>query len=102
MYASNSHSYTHLILALGIVREPSYDSYIPYTRSCIRALMQGMSIEVRDFGAAPDRENSMCSSAVMLAMRASPPATTKTRVILCHSRLVCHYNQSMLAASCID
>ncbi len=23
MYASNSHSYTHLILALGIVREPT-------------------------------------------------------------------------------
>ena len=28
MYASNSHSYTHLILALGIVREPTVWNYI--------------------------------------------------------------------------
>ena len=28
MYASNSHSYTHLILALGIVREPTVWVYI--------------------------------------------------------------------------
>ena len=28
MYASNSHSYTHLILALGIVREPTVWGFI--------------------------------------------------------------------------
>ena len=28
MYASNSHSYTHLILALGIVREPTVCGFI--------------------------------------------------------------------------
>ena len=28
MYASNSHSYTHLILALGIVREPAVWGFI--------------------------------------------------------------------------
>jgi hypothetical protein len=28
MYASNSHSYTHLILALGIVREPTVWDFI--------------------------------------------------------------------------
>ena len=28
MYASNSHSYTHLILALGIVREPTLWRFI--------------------------------------------------------------------------
>ena len=28
MYASNSHSYTHLILALGIVREPTLWGFI--------------------------------------------------------------------------
>ena len=28
MYASNSHSYTHLILALGIVREPTIWGFI--------------------------------------------------------------------------
>ena len=31
MYASNSHSYTHLILALGIVREPTVWDFITST-----------------------------------------------------------------------
>ena len=31
MYASNSHSYTHLILALGIVREPTVWVFITST-----------------------------------------------------------------------
>ena len=30
-YASNSHSYTHLILALGIVREPTLWGFITHT-----------------------------------------------------------------------
>ena len=35
MYASNSHSYTHLILALGIVREPIVWGFITSQYPCI-------------------------------------------------------------------
>ena len=43
MYASNSHTYTHLILALGIVRKPTvwdfitsqYPGYIVMTLACL-------------------------------------------------------------------
>ena len=62
MYASTSHSYTHLILTLGIVREPTvwgfitseylgiHDIGLPTTGST-----KGSSIEIRD------RANGCCS-----------------------------------------
>ena len=48
MYASNSHSYTHLILALGIVREPTVWVFITSKYSGIHDITLGHSFEGSD------------------------------------------------------
>ena len=55
MYASNSHSYTHLILALGIVREPIVWVFITSKYPGIHAYLRARTMRKHQQARVPSR-----------------------------------------------